>query len=64
NTWQLIIINITKNTVINGKLSLDSLVKVNGIITGKYYTIYELNATQVNVLSYMFNNFSMSDYNS
>ncbi|MGC8573249.1 MAG: hypothetical protein C0171_00145 [Caldisphaera sp.] len=49
--WQLMIINVSKSTQINGTIYPNEVVKINGIITGKYYAIYEVNATQITVLS-------------
>ncbi len=56
--WQLMIVNITSSTQINGTIYPNALIKVNGIIAGKYYSIYEVNASQINVLS----NFTNTTY--
>ena len=48
--WQLMIINVSKSTQINGTIYPNEIVKINGIISGKYNAIYEVNATQITVL--------------
>ncbi|AFZ70952.1 hypothetical protein Calag_1235 [Caldisphaera lagunensis DSM 15908] len=49
--WQLMIVNTTNSTQINGTIYPNSLVKINGIISGKYYSIYIVNASQIIVLN-------------